>query len=451
MRAPVAILCALSLLGCDGATSPGVRIELVDPAGENAALGIIEGTLSIELRQGDQLLCDEGCDAEIRGGEFELTLPIQSLVELTTIHGSMSGGDEPLQGVVPPFAVAGEGLETAEVPVRLVMMPAARCEPLELFNVSTAGRPRLVEPRRDAVPVVRRNIVLLGGGTGVSGGSSRIDLFDQVVMEMRPPLESPAGPLGRTVGLALSENESLFVGDSAWIYVSQMGPPGATSIDVHAGADGTSALVLVTGIAGIIGGTDTREISWVTARGTALPGGMLTVERSGAVAATGSRDGALVVGGAPGGEWISPANAPIALTDPLPDASGGWLVVSPSGQSYLWVGATGSDTHLITECPGACNVSAGPTWDRARDGAAGTSTAAGAFWIVGGEGSDLVDIVRWDGERPSFDVGPTLSSVRAGASVVEHASGVILVMGGQQGSDFLDTVELCSPVGLDAL
>jgi len=60
MRAPVAILCALSLLGCDGATSPGVRIELVDPAGENAALGIIEGTLSIELRQGDQLLCDEG-------------------------------------------------------------------------------------------------------------------------------------------------------------------------------------------------------------------------------------------------------------------------------------------------------------------------------------------------------------------------------------------------------
>ncbi len=453
MRAPVAILFAsLSLLGCDDATSPGVTIELIDPSGENAAVGVVEGTLSIELRQGETLLCTEGCDTEIRGGDFALALPIASLVDLTRIQGRISGADVPTTwGAVPPFAIAGEGLETAELPVRLVMLPPSRCGLLRLFNVSTEGRPRLVEPRRGAAAVVRRNVVLLAGGIGPGGGSSRIDFFDQVVVEMRPPLEPAPGPLGRTVGLAMSEDESLFVGDTAWIYVRQMGPPGATSVVLHAGADGSSALVLLGGLAGVIGGTGTSEISWITVGGTAVATGALSVERPGAIAARGAGEGALVVGGAPGGEWVAP-NMPPRPFAGVPDASGGWLAVSPSGQSYLWIGATGTQTSVITGCPSACAVTDGPSWDRARDGASGTQTEAGAFWIVGGEGSDLIDIVRWEGETPSIEPGPTLSSgTRAGASVVEHASGVVLVIGGQRGTEYLSDVELCMPAALDPL
>ena len=449
-------LSAFGLCACEGTNSPGVTIELVDPAGDNAAFGIVEGTLSVEVRQGDSLLCADGCESPIRGGEFRLGLPLESLTEPTTIHGRISGADSPTTvGAVTRFTVAGEFLETAEVPVRMVMMQAGRCEPLTLPNISSEGRPRLVEPRRDAAAIVRRNLVMLAGGVGPSGGSARVDFFDQVVVEMRPPLDSPPldQPLGITRGLALSEDESLVVGDTAWLYVSQRGPPAPTPVALHEGADGTSALVLLGSAAGVIGGTDTDQITWFSARGTDLGTGALLQPRSGAIAAAGA-NGALVVGGAEGGEWIQRPPLLSTAIDGLPDRSGGWIATSPSGRTFLWIGATGAETWLIEGCPEACEASLSPLrWETARSGAAATQTAAGVLWIVGGDGdSRQVDLVRWDGETPRLSTGPELSSGRAGATVVEQVSGVVLVIGGERADGFLHDAEICTPAeGLDVL
>jgi len=65
------------------------------------------------------------------------------------------------------------------------------------------------------------------------------------------------------------------------------------------------------------------------------------------------------------------------------------------------------------------------------------------FWIVGGDASAAIDIVRWDGETPRIVEGSPLDVARAGAALVEHASGVVMVIGGEGATGMLDTVELC--------
>lgn len=437
-------LALLALAACEGGSNPAVRIELVDPSGENAALGIIEGELFVDVRQGDRSLCAEGCATEIRGGDFELSLPIDGFEELTRIQARMTGGPAELVGAVAPFAVAGEGLETAELPVRLVMMEAGRCAPLELFNVSTSGRPRLVEARRDLGVATRRNVVLLAGGRGAGGGSNRLDLFDQVVVEMRPPLDSPAGALGPTRGLRLSEDQALFVGETAWIVETQVqAPPAAVPVALHAGAGFASALALLRNNAAVIGGTSSQQVTWLTGQ-TVFEPYDLSEPRAFAAAAAGE-EGILVVGGGPGAEWITVDGRTTPIVDGVPDSVGGWVTASPSGQTFLAIGGSGAQTTLFTGCP-ACVASAGPAWERAREGAAATRTAAGVLWIVGGEGSAAIDRVVWgDDEVPEIVPARDLAIARAGAAVVEHASGVVIVIGGEGVSGMLADVELCTP------
>ena len=72
------------------------------------------------------------------------------------------------------------------------------------------------------------------------------------------------------------------------------------------------------------------------------------------------------------------------------------------------------------------------------------------LWIVGGEGSDEVDRVVWDGSTPRFEAGPTLAEARTGAAVFEQASGIVTVVGGEGPEGLSRSVEQCMPAGLDA-
>lgn len=453
------VLTCLVAPGCanDGG-NPQLRIELVDPEGENPASRIIEGRLRVRVRQGESSLpcADRVCETEIRSGDFDLSLPIESFVALTTIQVEIEGGGELLLGAVPPFAVALESLETGMVPVRIVMMPPGPpgvCARIELDNISTEGSPRLVAPRRDMAAVVRRNFVLLVGGIEESGAESvRTDFFDQVVVGMRPPLESAPDRLGAARGIALDEDHSLVVGVNAFVWVRPaMGPPVVSNVDLHPGADFSSALVQVGLETAVIGGTGTASVTWLDERGRTIATRALTAPRAFAAAAAGE-EGALVVGGGVGGEWIERGvDVPVRIDD-VPSGSGGWLAASPTRRTFLWIGAHGTDTTVITGCPSACTVGRGPSWERARDGASGVRTAAGTFWIVGGDGSSMIDRVLWDGEVPRIASGPTLAEARAGAALAEHVSGIVLVIGGEGSDRMRDDVEMCMPdTGLDPI
>ncbi|MBX3270823.1 MAG: hypothetical protein KF729_11210 [Sandaracinaceae bacterium] len=449
MRAPTHLALAALLFACEGGSSPAVRIEIIDPAGENAAQDVIDGTLTVRVTQAGASLCADGCSSAIAGGAFDLALPLENLVDLMHVRGRITGAPTALVGAMAPFAIAQE-FETGELPLRLVMMPPGTCAPVSLFNVSSAGRPRLVEPRRDLGVAVRRNVVLLVGGRHASGGSNRADLFDQIVFEMRPPLSSPGGALGPTRALRFDENTALFVGQTAWIYESQpYAPPAAVPVSVHEGAGFASALALLRNTGAVIGGEGTNQVSWMTAR-TVVATTELREPRAFAAAAAGG-EGVLVVGGGPGAEWIGPVGAAVSVGGFVPESIGGWVAVSPSGRTFLAIGGSGAETTLVTGCP-ACVASPGPTWSRARSGASAVQTAAGALWIVGGEGSDAIDRVVWDGETPRILEDPAfvLSGARAGAAVAEHAAGVVLVVGGEGPGGMLDGAELCTPPeGLD--
>lgn len=141
----------------------------------------------------------------------------------------------------------------------------------------------------------------------------------------------------------------------------------------------------------------------------------------------------------------------------IADSTGGWIAVSPSRQTFLAIGGSGSETTIFRGCP-ACVGEPGPMWTRARAGASAVQTAAGALWIVGGDDSALIDRVVWrdEGWREVPEIIEetfTLTTPRDGAAVVEHASGVVTIIGGENTvSGMLDTVEVCTPPGaLDPL
>lgn len=471
MRAIIAPLLFTALMAAGCESGPGVSavtIRLIDPAGENAASDIVEGFVQVAIRQGDSLFCEDGsCEATIERGTFDLQFQHRDLsfTEHTLIQAEISGGDAPLVGAVPMFSIYREGLETGELPLRLVMMTpgAPTCAPLTLSNIGASSPPRLLS-RRDVGAVLRRNMVVLAGGVGERGDSERVDFFDGVVVEMRPPLDDAPGPIGSARGIALSEDASLVLGTRSNVLISRRrppipGPPVVTEPQLHDGAGVASASANLDRFTVIAGGTDSDGASWLDELGQVEAEATLVTPRTGAVAATGRGYVLVVGGGAPGAapaEWLELGASTGTPVDGIPEGAGGFLVASPTRERFLWVdySADGSTT-LITGCPTACAATDGPAWPRPREGAAGVRTAAGVFWLVGGTEtgtpSALTDRILWSGEVPEFQTGPDLTTARTGAAAVEHASGTITVFGGEGPEGLLGDVELCMPPQLDAL
>lgn len=464
----------LLLAACEGSGDRVITVELIDPGtGGNPALGVVSGTVTVEVREGGELrTCDgEPCAAAIERGEFTLELPLGSFETLSRVQGRIEGGPEVLVGAAPPFGFdeffgSGQTVETLAVRIPMLELGAARCTPFEAPNVSVGGLPVMSAPRRGAGVAVRRNIALVVGGLEAAGPSERVDFFDHAAAEMRPPLD-PVSPMGPTRGLTMSADESLFVGGSAFRFRrAQMGPPSAVSVALHPGASGLSALVATESAFAVVGGQSSDGLSWLE-----LTGGGVAVDAEHRLAAPRTDPAAaplpggdlLVLGGAEAGmptAELVPAGGdgePASFAADVPQGRGGWLHPSPDGARFLWVGrvledgTVATDTVLLTGCPD-CSVAPGPEWARARAEASGTTTEAGVLWIVGGVGSTSTDRVSWVGAAPAIEPGPELTHPRAGASVVEHASGVVAVFGGHDGDGLRDDLELCLAAGgLDPL
>lgn len=473
-RTGVAVMLWLSACESSGGAL-GPTVELLDPEGLNAAAGVVEGVLRVSVAQNGRLIdCDhQRCQSKIENESFELTLNVRSLEASTTIQVFIDDApDGALAGASPPFTPAGEGLES--LPLRIVMSPlsAPTCRPLSLPAVRSDGRPRLVRPRRDLGVAVRRNLAILFGGMEADGAPSiRVGRFDQAVMETIPALTPTEQPAGVARGLALSEDYSVFVADGGFFRFTRndtgegMEPILREQLAVHPRASGASGLVDYGDGAAIVGGNDTRTVTWLDPTGTPKEerSALLAPRSDPAVVALAG--GVLVVGGAaegePVAEWLEPGRDGALLEglETLPPGRGGWLASSPSGEAILWIGAETmagaprAETYLIRGCPDACEVEAGPTWMRPRTEWTGVVTAAGDLWLVGGRTdapTDAVDIVRWS-DGPRIEAGPSLHTPRAGAVAFEHASGLVTVAGGEGPEGLLDDFEHCTPARLDPL
>ena len=110
---------------------------------------------------------------------------------------------------------------------------------------------------------------------------------------------------------------------------------------------------------------------------------------------------------------------------------------------------------LILRCTGKVLKEMGvakSALEDARAGASGALTAAGALWIVGGDGDARVDRVVFGADGPAIVPNAfPLSGPRADAMVVEQASGVVVVIGGEGPDGVRGDVELCFPPELDPL
>lgn len=483
LAAPRPALVALTLLGlslaaCNESSGPAtLTVQMIDPAGGNAAANVVAGTLDVQIRQGEEI---RGCDttpcAQIRNMDFDLVLPIQSADALTFIHARIEGDSEHalLFGAVPGFVISQDG-GLGELPIRVVFSPPDQCHVLAPEGVDASGPPRLPRPVRDAAVAIRRNLALLVGGQETDRASERAVRFDQLVVQTIP-LDAVEQPVGPARGLTLSEDHSLIVGDTVLLYELRRGPPEPTIVNgLHDGVGYASSLVALPEHGAILGGDATREITWLTRRGIRAreqPTQLVTERAFAAATALGST--VLVVGGnapgTPNAELVEPlADGVDAGLDEaaLPPGSGGYLVESPSGASALWIGwahpdgTPSSTTVLITGCtrPSGCVASEGPAWPRPRLEAAATRTFAGVFWILGGsvEGADgpapsaFTDTVRWDGETPTIAPGPPLVAARAGGTAFAHISGIVTIAGGQGTDGLRDDFELCFPAALDPI
>lgn len=443
----LAPLLVLTLVACEeGAQLAIFQVQIVDATGE---LPVDDGELTVTVMQGGQTLeCSEGpCTAEIRDRHFTLDLPLLSFEAMTEIRVSIEASRERWIGATPPFQPHGEGLDTYPV-LRTVIGRPESCARLELDGLVSGDPPTLDPPRSRAAAVVRRNLVLLAGGERLDGRpDDHVTNFDQLLFETIPwqtwndPLE-----IGAARGLALSEDVSLVVGDRASLLFERSATSAARpeKVELHSGAGYDSALVSLGQDGGVvIGGRQSRGISWFTVQGAAdTTSSRLAVERT-APAATSLDDGILVVGGhsadQPAAEWIPLSGNGRALSEvSLPHGSGGVLLPSPDGAAAFWIGfehgGVASAETVIVRCEGGdCVAESGPEWARARLGFAPVITAAGTLWLLGGgdETGTQVDVVRWEGGVPRIEAGPELPSPSFEAVAFEHAAGIVTVAGGK--------------------
>jgi len=143
---------------------------------------------------------------------------------------------------------------------------------------------------------------------------------------------------------------------------------------------------------------------------------------------------------------------PVAgVTDGLRESG---ILVGDGESRALWIGGTDAaatprqDTVRFDGCPNSCVSAAGPQWPTARLNALQPTQSA---LVIGGDGSQLVDEVRWNGA--DVEIGPLLQLdiPRAGAGGIVLESGAFIVAGGDDGVSIREDFEFCVPASLEPL
>lgn len=488
MRRANVFALALSLLAlpwlaaCEGTTSNTLVIELVDAEGGNPAARS-GGMLIYQVEQDGSSTTEA---KPLTGPDYGFDAPIESVVLPTRLRIAFDLDDGLLVGSTPTFYPWGAGL------VRVPVGALGECDAML--------SPRLSTVRLDPAVIADRGPrwLVLGGATGESDGHDAVGVINPLWLTIEPGFsEDPTvtevdrltQPLGDTQAVALTGSRTLVVGDAEGVGVALVVESQAndyelieTTVTGVPNADRGATLVrLERGELGaaIVGGGSATErsdfITWVGTDGMVdATTRMATPRRRPAVAVLGN-GGLLIAGGqaesAPELEFVPyrgssvPVSAASGLVRERPAIVRAPASVTAAAGAALVIGgedASGEPldtTLLVTGCPAACTVTAGPTWERPRRAPTVLATAE-RTWLLGGSrsdgtASDAVDVVVFAGPDLAtiqLQQDRTLENARARGTAIELDSGIIVLLGGERGPDDpLQTLEMCWPQALEGV
>jgi len=440
-------LLSTTAFACQDNTPPFVfEARIVDGRNGNPAAGTDATNLRVGIQEGD--LPPQEYEYPITDGDFDAALEFSAFTKPTRIRVEITGVTTELLTAPPVFVPsASRGV------LRAVTAAPSTCERVT-FD--------LLEAPRAFFGMVRSGtFALIAGGTAPT--DEQVEFLDALEWESRPfPEELSLPDLGATRAASIDEARILVLPANAAPFIFDMldAARRITPVVLHLGAGLQSALVSVPGvgamvIGGEVAGDAQSAVSLVDPDGkvTSL---QLSEPRSGPAAVALGSD-VLVVGGNVEG------NAELLLEgstigQPVPGVMDGVrkssLLIGNGDRRALWIGGIDGDdvvrqdTVRFDGCPSSCVSSAGPDWTTARLEALQPAQSA---LVIGGQGSQLVDEVQWNGGDVVIQPVSQLDVPRAGAGGVVLESGAFIVAGGDDGVSIRDDFEFCVPASLEPL
>ena len=419
---------------------------IVDGQNGNPAAGTDATTLRIGIQEGE--LPAQEYEYPITDGDFDALLEFALFTRPTRIRVEIEGETTELLSAPPAFVPAvSSGI------LRVVTAAPSSCERVT-FDLLEA-------PRAFFGMVQSGTFALVVGGTSPS--EEQIEFLDLLEWESRLFSEDIVlADLGATRAASIDEAEILVLPSNTGPFIFNMVDVTRriTPVELPNGAGPRSALVSIPGVgAMVIGGEFAGEAQ--SAVTLVEPGGdvtslQLSEARSGP-AATALGTDVLVVGGDAGGtaEVLIDGAAvgqPVAgVMDGVREAG---LLVGDGESRALWMGGTNAadilrqDTIRFDGCPNRCVSAAGPQWTTARLDAL---QPAQSELVIGGDGSQLVDEVRWNAADVEIQSLLQLDVPRAGAGGIVLESGAFIVAGGDDGVSIREDFEFCVPASLEPL
>ena len=420
--------------------------RIVDGQNGNPADGTDATTLRIGIQEGE--LPTAEYEYPITDGDFDASLEFAVFARPTRIRVEIEGATTELLTAPPAFVPsASRGI------LRVVTAAPSSCERVT-FD--------LLEAPRALFGMVRSGtFALIAGGT--TSSDEQVEFFDALEWESRLFMEDFAvSDLGETRAASIDEAEILVLPSKAAPFIFNMldVTRRITPVVLHNGARTRSALVSIPGVgAMVIGGEFAGEAQSVVS--LVEPEGIVTSlelsePRSGPAATALGTDVLVVGGNAEGNAEILLEGA--AMGQPVGNVMDGvresGLLVGDGVSRALWIGGTDAavtlrqDTVRFDGCPNDCVSAAGPQWTTARLNALQPAQSA---LVIGGDGSQLVDEVRWNGADVEIQPLLQLDVPRAGAGAIVLESGAFIVAGGDDGVSIREDFEFCVPAALEPL
>ena len=437
----------MAAFACQESSAPFVfEARIVDGQNGNPAAGTDATTLRIGIQEGE--LPAQEYEYPITDGDFDALLEFALFTRPTRIRVEIEGETTELLSAPPAFVPAvSSGI------LRVVTAAPSSCERVT-FDLLEA-------PRAFFGMVQSGTFALVVGGTSPS--EEQVEFLDLLEWESRLFSEDIVlADLGATRAASIDEAEILVLPSNTGPFIFNMFDVTRriTPVELPNGAGPRSALVSIPGVgAMVIGGEFAGEAQ--SAVTLVEPGGdvtslQLSEARSGP-AATALGTDVLVVGGDAAGtaEVLIDGAAvgqPVAgVMDGVREAG---LLVGDGESRALWMGGTNAadilrqDTVRFDGCPDRCVSAAGPQWATTRLNAL---QPAQSELVIGGDGSQLVDEVRWNGADVEIQQLLELDVPRAGAGGIVLESGAFIVAGGDDGVSIREDFEFCVPASLEPL